>query len=180
MTYKKNYHYIDDPIEGQCMGISWHGELFITPQVYRHFRKHHKTSAIISPHHDGDLVAKTLGFFNILPLRGSSRKGAKAVLIAAIKSLKEGYTVMISPDGPRGPRHSMSDGAVALAKRANLPLMIVNYKTSSYWQLKSWDAFVIPKPFATLDIYHKVLDISDMEKEEAKSYLREQMLTDTL
>jgi lysophospholipid acyltransferase (LPLAT)-like uncharacterized protein len=180
LTYKKNYHYIDAPIDGQCMAITWHGELFIAPQVYRYLRKYHKTSAIISQHHDGDLIAKTLGFFNIVSLRGSSKRGAKTVLLAAIKSLREGYSVMISPDGPRGPRHSMSDGAVALAKRANLPLMVVNYTASSFWQLKSWDAFVIPKPFSSLEIYHRVLDISDMEKEEAKEYLKTQMLTNTL
>ena len=179
-TYKKNYHFIDAPIDGQCMAITWHGELFISPQVYRRLRKHHKTSAIISQHHDGDLIAKTLSFFDIVPLRGSSRRGARAVLLSAIKSLKEGYSVMVSPDGPKGPRHSMGDGAVVLAQKANLPLMVVNFQAKSYWQLKSWDRFTIPKPFTTLEIYHQILDISGMEKEEAKSYLKTQMLTHTL
>jgi len=180
LSYRKNYHFIDELIEGQCMAITWHGELFISPQVYRHFRKQQKTSAIISSHHDGNLIAKTLNIFNILSLRGSSRQGAKAVLIAAIKSLKEGYSVMITPDGPKGPRHSLSNGAVALAKRSNLPLMVVNFTAESYWQLNSWDKFVIPKPFASLEIYHQVLDISNMEKEEANEYLRTQMLTYTI
>jgi len=180
LTYKKNYHFINEPIAGQCMAITWHGELFISPQVYRYLRKHHKTSAIISQHHDGDLIAKTLGFFNIASLRGSSKRGARAVLLSAIKSLKEGYSVMVSPDGPRGPRHSMSDGAVALAKRANIPLMVVTFKADSYWQLKSWDKFTIPKPFTSLDIYHQILDISTMDKEEAKAFLKTQMLTHTI
>ena len=180
VSYRKNYHFIDELIDGQCMAITWHGELFISPQVYRKFRKKQKTSAIISSHHDGTLIAKTLSLFNIRPLRGSSRQGAKAVLIAAIKSLKEGYTVMITPDGPKGPRHSLSNGAVALAKRSDLPLMIVNFTAKSYWQLNSWDKFVIPKPFTTLEIYHQVLDISEMELEEANEYLKTQMLTHTI
>ena len=180
LTYRKNYHFIDEPIDTQCMAITWHGELFVSPQVYRTLRKTQKTSAIISQHHDGDLIAKTLSFFNIVGLRGSSKKGAKAVLLSAIKSLKEGYSVMVSPDGPRGPRHSMSDGAVALAKRANLPLMVVNFQAKSYWQLKSWDRFVIPKPFTSLEIYHQVLDISKMDRDEAKIYLKKQMLTYTM
>ena len=180
LSYKKNYHFINAPIEEQCMAITWHGELFISPQVYRHLRKHHNTSAIISQHHDGDLIAKILRFFNILPLRGSSKRGAKAVLLSAIKSLKEGYSVMITPDGPRGPRHNMSDGAVALAKKSNIPLMVVNFKANSYWQLNSWDKFTIPKPFTSLEIYHQILDISDMDKDEAKAYLKTQMLTYSL
>ena len=180
LTYRKNYHFIDEPIEGQCMAIAWHGELFVAPQVYRTLRKFQKTSAIISKHHDGDLIAKILSFFNIVALRGSSKKGARAVLLSSIKSLKDGYSVMITPDGPRGPRHSMSDGAVALAKRANLPLMVVNFQAESYWQLNSWDRFVIPKPFTSLDIYHQVLNVSNMDREEAKNYLKKHMLTYTI
>ena len=174
-TYRKKYHFIDEPIEEQCMAITWHSELLISPQVYRKLRKKQLTSAIIAQHHDGELIARTLKVLDILPLRGSSRRGAKSVLINAIKALKEGYSVMITPDGPRGPRYSMSDGAVALALRAKLPLMVVNYKPHTYWQVPSWDRFMIPKPFTTLEIYHQVLDIQTMEKEDAKAYLQTKM-----
>jgi len=174
-TYRKKYHYIDPVIEEQCMAVTWHSELLISPQVYRKLRKKQLTSAIIAQHHDGELIARTLAFLNILPLRGSSRRGAKSVLINAIKALKEGHSVMVTPDGPKGPRYSMSDGAVALALRSDLPLMVVNYKPSSYWQLKSWDKFLIPKPFSTLEIYHQVIELNKMKKEDAKRYLDKQM-----
>ncbi|HHS93088.1 MAG TPA: DUF374 domain-containing protein [Campylobacterales bacterium] len=179
-SYRKTYHFIDKPIEGQCIAVTWHSELLITPQVYRHLRKKQATSAIISQHYDGEIIAKTLGFLQVSALRGSSKRGAKAVLIAAINAIKENFSVMITPDGPKGPRYSMSDGAVALAIRSNLPLMVVNYKAKSYWQLKSWDKFVIPKPFTQLDIYHQVISLSEMPKDEAKSYLQKQMLTHAL
>jgi len=174
-TYRKKYHFIDEPINGQCIAIAWHSELFIAPQVYRKLRKTQLTSAIIAQHYDGELIARTLKILKILAIRGSSRKGAKSVLISAIKVLKEGYSVMITPDGPKGPRYSMSDGAVALALRAKLPLMLVNYQPDSYWQVPSWDKFIIPKPFTTLEIYHQVLDIQSMDKESAKDYLQLQM-----
>lgn len=174
-TYRKKYHYINAPIDEQCIAVTWHSELFISPQVYRKLRKKQATAAIISQHYDGDLIAKTLGFFHIVPLRGSSKRGAKSVLIGAIKSLKEGYSVMITPDGPRGPRYSMSDGAIALALRSNVPLMVVNYQPHTYWKLKSWDQFIIPKPFTSLDIYHQIININGMDKEEAKKYLQKKM-----
>lgn len=179
-SYRKKYHFINTPIEGQCMAVTWHAELFVSPQVYRKLRKTEATSAIISQHYNGDLIAKILSFFNIVPLRGSSKRGAKSVLINAIKALKEGDSVMVTPDGPRGPRYSMSDGAIALALRFNLPLMVVNYTPSTYWQLKSWDRFVIPKPFSSLDIYHQVITVENMDKEEAKKYLQQQMKVYTL
>jgi len=177
VTYRKQYHFIDAPIEEQCIAVTWHAELLIAPQVYKKLRQKQKTAAIIAQHHDGEIIAHIFKYLNILPLRGSSRRGAKAVLIAAIKALKEGYSIMITPDGPRGPRYSMSDGAVALALRANLPLMVVNYQADAFWQLNSWDRFVIPKPFTTLHIYHQVLSLSSLSKDEAKEYLQKQMLT---
>ena len=179
-TYRKKYHFIDEPIEGQCMAVTWHSELLISPQVYRKLRREQKTAAIIAQHHDGELIARTLNFLGITALRGSSRRGAKAVLIAAITALKEGSSVMITPDGPKGPRYSMSDGAVALALRSNLPLMVVNYQAHSFWQLNSWDKFIIPKPFTKLNIYHQVIKLSNMQKEDAKEYLLKQMLTHAL
>ncbi len=170
-SYRKKYHFIDTPIEDQCIAVTWHGELLVSPQVYRALRPKNKTSAIISQHFNGELIARVLGFFGIQALRGSSRRGAKSVLINAIKAIKEGESIMITPDGPRGPRHSMSDGAVALALRSKLPIMIVNYQANSYWQLSSWDRFIIPKPFAKLDIYHQVVELDGSTKEEAKEHL---------
>jgi len=172
LTYRKKYHFIDNPIEDQCIAVTWHGELLISPQVYRVFRKTQDTSAIISQHFNGELIARVLSFFNIVGLRGSSKKGAKSVLINAIKSIKEGRTVMITPDGPRGPRYNMSDGAVALALRSKLPIMVVNYIPSSYWQLSSWDRFIIPKPFSKLEIYHQIVNLGNRDKNEAKKQLQ--------
>jgi len=180
LTYRKKYHFIDAPIQDQSIAVTWHSELLISPQAYRKLRRKQQTSAIISQHYDGELIAKTLKFLNVKPLRGSSKKGAKSVLIAAINAIRKGDSVMITPDGPKGPRHNMSDGAVALAQRSNLPIMVINYQTKSFWQLKSWDKFVIPKPFTQLDIYHQVITLSDIPKDEAKAYLKKQMLTYTL
>ena len=177
LSYKKKYHFIDEPIKTQCLAVTWHSELLISPQVYKKLRPKQKTSAIIAQHYDGELIARTLGFLGINPLRGSSRRGARAVLMAAITALKNSHTVMITPDGPKGPRYSMSDGTVSLALRSNLPIMIVNYKADDFWQLGSWDKFVIPKPFTTLNVYHQVLHLKDMQKDEAKKLLQKQMLT---
>jgi len=174
-TYRKRYHFVDEPIDEQCIAVTWHGELFISPQVYKKLRKTQNTSAIISQHFNGELIARVLGFLDILALRGSSKKGAKSVLINAIKAIRDGRTIMITPDGPRGPRYSMSDGAVALALRSKLPIMVVNYIPSSYWQLGSWDKFLIPIPFSKLEIYHQVIKLENMDKNEAKKHLKSAM-----
>jgi lysophospholipid acyltransferase (LPLAT)-like uncharacterized protein len=162
-SYKKRYFYIDKPKNGQLIAVSWHGELFITPQVYRDIYKSKKTSAIISKHRDGDFISKVLLFFKILPVRGSTNKGAISAIIESLRVLNRGDNLLITPDGPRGPRHSVNAGAISLAIKKKIPIMVVNFKASSYWQIDSWDRFVIPKPFSRVDIYHQVLDVNNLE-----------------
>lgn len=179
-TNKKTFHFITPVSKAQHVCVCWHGELLMSPQAYRKIRSHTKASAIVSSHFDGTLLARTLNFLKIRPLYGSSKKGARQVLIKAFKSIKSGEEILITPDGPRGPRHSMSDGASGIALKSKLPLFLVNYKASSYWQLKSWDRFVIPKPFGRIDFYLQSLSVNGMELEEAKKYLQKKMLEHTI
>ena len=178
-TASKKFHYITDIGEEQHVCVCWHNELLMSPQAYRHIHKKQSASAIISSHFDGSLIASTLNMLKIRPLRGSSKKGAKQVLLQAFKSIKSGEEVLITPDGPRGPRHSMSDGATGIALKSKLPIFVMNYKAESYWQLKSWDKFVIPKPFTQIDFYIQSISLEGMNLEEAKVYLSKKMLENT-
>ena len=180
VTTRKKFHYITEIDERQHVCVTWHGELLMSPQAYRHIHKKHPASAIISSHFDGALIARTLQFLNIRPLRGSTRKGARQVLLQAFKSIKSGEEVLITPDGPKGPRHTMSDGAVGIALKSKLPIFVMNYSANNYWQLGSWDKFVIPKPFTQVDFYIQSLSLEGMEHEEAKAYLLAKMLKHTI
>jgi lysophospholipid acyltransferase (LPLAT)-like uncharacterized protein len=152
----------------------------MSPQAYRHVHKTHPASAIISSHFDGTLIANTLKFLHIRPLRGSSKKGATQVLKEAFRSIRSGEEVLITPDGPRGPRHTMSDGAIGIALKSKLPIFVMNFKAKSYWQINSWDKYVIPKPFTQVDFYMQSISLEGMELEEAKVYLLEKMLENTI
>jgi len=177
---RKEFHYLTPIDERQHVCVSWHGELFLTPLIYRYTFKKHPASAIVSSHFDGSLIAGTLDILNIRPLRGSSSKGAKQVLMQAFRSIKNGEDVLITPDGPRGPRHSMSDGAIGITLKSKVPIMVINYQAKNFWQIKSWDKFVIPKPFTKIDIYIQSLSLEGMELEEAKTYLSSKMLEHTI
>jgi lysophospholipid acyltransferase (LPLAT)-like uncharacterized protein len=177
---RKKFHYITPIDDSQHVCVCWHGELLMSPQAYRKIHPKHPASAIISAHFDGSLIAGTLQLLKIRPLRGSTKKGARQVLLQAFKSIKEGEEVLITPDGPRGPRHSMSDGAIGIALKSKLPIFVMNYQASSYWQLNSWDRFVIPKPFGTIEFYIQSLSLEGMDLEEAKVFLREKMLAHTI
>jgi lysophospholipid acyltransferase (LPLAT)-like uncharacterized protein len=74
----------------------------------------------------------------------------------------------------------MSDGAVGIALKSNLPIFIMNFTALHYWQLNSWDRFVIPKPFTKVDFYLQSVSPEGMDFEEAKAYLSERMLEHTI
>ena len=179
-TLKKKYHYTTPLSEAQHLYVCWHGELLMSPQAYRVLHPNHQAVAMISHHFDGELIAKVYGFLGVGAVRGSGRRGAKEVFIKAFRAIKEGKELLLTPDGPKGPRHFMYDGAVALSLKTNTPLCVINFTSTGYWQLKSWDRFVIPKPFSSIDFFIEPLDLSGMELVEAKEYLREKMLQHTI
>jgi lysophospholipid acyltransferase (LPLAT)-like uncharacterized protein len=179
-TSKKNFHIKGEITQEQSIVVCWHGELLMSPQAYRYFHKKQLASGIISRHFDGEMIARILMYFAIVPLRGSSSRGAKQVLLEAFRALKKGDDLLVTPDGPRGPRHTISDGAIALAHKAKAPVLTVNYVPASYWQLGSWDKFVIPKPFSTIDFYLENVSLEGMELDEARKFLSDKMLEHTV
>ncbi len=179
-TSRKSFHIEGDFTQEQHIYVCWHGELFMSPQAYRYLHKTQYASAMISHHFDGELIAKVYAFLKIDSIRGSGRKGAKEVFLKAFRAMKEGRELLITPDGPRGPRHHMYDGAVGLAVKGKKPVCMINFTCSNYWQLKSWDKFVIPKPFSKIDFYIESLSLEGMDLDEAKVYLREKMMKHTI
>ncbi len=173
LTNKKKFHSPEtignEPIIMAC----WHGELLMIPYAYIRFRKVPHVKLMISEHFDGNLIAKTLEFFKFGTLRGSSTRGGARVLIQSIKELKNGYDLGITPDGPKGPRHEVSDGIIIMAQKTKVKIVLVEIKPTKYWQLKSWDKFVIPKPFGTINYYiSDLIDIAGMEMEEARTLIK--------
>jgi lysophospholipid acyltransferase (LPLAT)-like uncharacterized protein len=177
---RKEIHFIDTIDDNQYVWVCWHSELFMSPQAYRKLHQIQSSSAIASSHRDGTILAGVIQRLHIKPLRGSSKKGARKVLMQAIKTIREGEEVLITPDGPRGPRHSMSDGAIAIAMKGQVPVVIINYMASAFWQFDSWDKFVIPKPFSKVDFYVQKVSLEGMAKDDARNYLRKKMLTYTI
>ncbi len=136
-----------------CIIAFWHGKLLMQPFLYKKLRKNHKVATMISEHFDGEVLSRMVKFFGFDSIRGSSKKGAIKVLKEAFKKVNEGYDIGITPDGPRGPKYSVADGTVAIAQKKDLSIVPCNFYANSFWRLKSWDGFMIPKPFSTIYLY---------------------------
>jgi lysophospholipid acyltransferase (LPLAT)-like uncharacterized protein len=179
LTAKKRFHLpAKMPAPDQNVVIAfWHGELLMQPFLYRKFRPEgHKAAVMVSEHSDGEFIVQVVRRFGVEAVRGSSRRGGAKALIAALRKLKAGYDVGITPDGPRGPRGSVAPGVVSLAKKSRLLIYPFGYTPSAAWQLKSWDRFVIPKPFCTIDFYvGEPIDVEGLEESEAAKLLKSRL-----
>jgi len=162
-----------------CVYTLWHGELSMMPWLYNNTLLMDKSLAVIvSQHNDGEVLSKIMNKLKITSLRGSSTRGGLQALKGALRYVRDGGSVAITPDGPRGPRHSVADGAVVIAQACKVPIVCINCKASSFWQFKSWDKMFIPKPFSQVDFYVQTpKEVSSLSKDEAKASLQSRMLT---
>ena len=78
---------------------------------------------------------------------GSSAKRLKATA-EAVKLLKSGKAVCITPDGPRGPAEKVSPGAIMIAQRAGVPILPYALSIRPAKRLSTWDRLILPLPFA--------------------------------
>jgi len=130
----------------------WHNRLLIFPFVLRRFFPDRHGAALISASRDGELLADAIKRFDYDVVRGSSsRLGASAILQLS-QTLASGRDVVITPDGPRGPVYELGPGIVFLAQKSGAAVVPVNIEYSSCWRLKSWDRFILPRPFAKVHV----------------------------
>ncbi len=129
----------------------WHNRLLMLPRVFDPSFQTRQSYGLISASRDGDLIADWIERSGYGTIRGSSsRKGVIALrqLVDMLAS-REG-NVLVTPDGPRGPVYQVSQGIVFLAQKSGAPIVPIHMEYTSCWRMKSWDRFVVPKPFATL------------------------------
>ncbi|MFH0708686.1 MAG: lysophospholipid acyltransferase family protein [Pseudomonadota bacterium] len=159
----------------------WHSDLLMQAYVYYQLRPIPKIKVLISEHFDGKIIAAVSHFFKLGTIHGSTTRGGAKVLIQALKALSQGYDIGITPDGPKGPRYSVGDGVVIMAQKRHAKVIVFHCRPSRYWQFSSWDRFVVPKPFGTLEFYaSEPIDLEGLEMEEAKTLLKEHLMKHAL
>jgi len=123
--------------------LVWHGQQLIGFYFFRRRRY----GILNSLSRDGDFSAAILKRFGWKIVRGSSSRGGVRGLIELIRLLRRGVIVGLTPDGPSGPLHQVKPGAVYLGQKTGAPLIPVAFVPEKYWEVNSWDRFIIPKPF---------------------------------
>lgn len=137
-----------------CIPCYWHQHhLFCTWYMRGWIRRGMKIGFLISPSVDGEIPARLAQSWGAEVIRGSTtRTGAQAMRDMYNLVVKQGISPVTTSDGPQGPLHEFKMGDVLLAQFTQAPLLPLAYAASRYWQLRSWDEFIIPKPFSRIAI----------------------------
>lgn len=134
---------ITTKLKGPFLYTFWHENLLIPAYQYGQRNIH----VLISQHADGEMIAEASQNLGFSVVRGSSTRGGIEALKKMVALGKTDHLV-ITPDGPRGPRREVQPGLVYLAAKTGLPVVCLGLAYSSLRRAKSWDRFALPAPFS--------------------------------
>jgi lysophospholipid acyltransferase (LPLAT)-like uncharacterized protein len=134
-----------DAIPGPTIFAFWHRSLLLCAHRFRGL----DIAIMISRSFDGELIARTVELMGFRAIRGSSSRGGAMALRQMSDAYREGHRCAFTADGPRGPAMVAQGGPVHLAQLVDAPWVGAFYALPlRAWELKSWDRFLIPKPFS--------------------------------
>ena len=152
-TWRKRLVYESDAgravVRDGCLAVLWHGRGLSLLPVLRGKR----ASILVSPSLDGLLVRCIVESWGFDTVEGSNRRAGALGLRAMLGVLREGRNVVVTPDGPPGPEHTMSTSIAFLSRGTGHPVLPMGVGVSRAWRLSSYDRYTIPKPFARVLVF---------------------------
>lgn len=134
-----------------CAPCYWHqNHLVCAPQIRRWIRRGFKACFLVSSSVDGEVPERIARSWGAEVIRGSANVSGTLALRDQQAMIKRGYSIVTTADGPRGPKHEFKSGVVLMARIAGTPIVPLGYAASRAWHLKTWDGFIVPKPFARI------------------------------
>ena len=130
--------------------LLWHDVLL--PLLWQH--RGRGVTIVVSEAQDGQYLAEYARRIGYREAKGSSSRGGVRALLGAVKALKAGGSAAFTPDGPRGPRREFKGAVLMAAARGGATVVPLHAGADRAWRLRSWDRFMIPKPFARVRIVY--------------------------
>jgi lysophospholipid acyltransferase (LPLAT)-like uncharacterized protein len=134
---------------GKGIAALWHQRILLVLTYARRFREF-APLVMISQSRDGDIIAEICRLLNFRPVRGSSSRGGREALATMVTELSVHQAAIHAVDGPQGPRGIIKSGLIRMAQLSGVPIVPLTISVNRAWILKSWDSFLIPKPFSTI------------------------------
>jgi lysophospholipid acyltransferase (LPLAT)-like uncharacterized protein len=130
--------------------VFWHNRILLMTYIYERFCARRKCLVLVSRSRDGEFISQVARRFGLETARGSTSKGGVGAMLEMVRELgqKNARDIVITPDGPRGPRGKVQDGVLAVAAASGVSIIPATVHYSWKLELPSWDRFQIPLPGA--------------------------------
>jgi lysophospholipid acyltransferase (LPLAT)-like uncharacterized protein len=153
------------------IGSFWHSCIIPSTYICRDLG----VRVMSSNSYDGEYMGRIIHQFGFVAVKGSSSRNAVRALLGLRRALADGWTVAFTLDGPRGPRHKVKPGPVALARSSGVPLTMFHAAVDKAWVLNSWDRMMIPLPFSRVLLrFGKLIPVpTDASDEDVERYTAE-------
>jgi lysophospholipid acyltransferase (LPLAT)-like uncharacterized protein len=135
----------------------WHNRLFPVARLYARYYKAHSIYGLVSPSKDGAWLSEIYEQLGIPSVRGSTRRGGQSALRDCMRLMRNGASIAITPDGPRGPRYVIQEGVLWLSKETHAPIVAIGIHFHCAIRLHTWDKFYLPLPFSRISMDVKIL-----------------------
>lgn len=159
----RNYTKKDQPVAF----VLWHNRLFLAAEIVRRFREGRLPYALVSASQDGAWLTAFFALAGLRTVRGSSSRLGREAATALVETLRAGFDIGVTPDGPRGPCYEMKPGCVIVARRTQTPMLLIGGEFASAWRLRTWDGFYLPKPFSTVRMRCEIVSPSQVADRDA-------------
>lgn len=136
--------------KGPCILMLWHNRMIMVPYSLWHYAADYIYTCVISNSRDGDLLAAMANVYKQGRSLRVPHNARHKALRAMIQRVQKGEILMLTPDGPRGPRYKVKPGITFTAKASGAYVIPFSWSASKFWQLKSWDGLIFPKPFSKI------------------------------
>jgi lysophospholipid acyltransferase (LPLAT)-like uncharacterized protein len=132
-----------------CAPCYWHQAHILCSHLVRDWlRRGFKPCFLISGSVDGEVPERIARSWGAEVIRGSANQSGALALRDMQAMMKDGYSIVTTADGPRGPQYEFKAGAVLMARIGGVPIIPMACAADRAWYLDRWDRFMIPKPFA--------------------------------
>ena len=132
-----------------CAPCYWHQAHILCSHLVRSWLKRgFKPCFLISGSVDGEVPERIARSWGAEVIRGSANQSGALALRDMQAMMKQGYSIVTTADGPRGPQYEFKAGAVLMARIGGVPIVPVACAADRAWYLDRWDRFMVPKPFA--------------------------------
>ena len=146
-SQRMRYHMFDPTVDPRrahcrCIYVCWHECLLMPVGLFA--RK--DLTLLASQNRDAEWISQIVLWLGSSVVRGSTNRGGMRAVRELMRSAQR-TSLATAIDGPRGPRRCAQMGVIYLACKTGLPIAPFGYGYRRPWRAKSWDQFVLPRPF---------------------------------